>query len=75
MAWFSFPLFAVRTYITLGGAAIKSILRISHRDGAEVEQMAAGPDDELNQANWFIGWSDTIQSASRQHGGNTDGRR
>ena len=59
--WFSFPLVAVRTYITLRGAVIKSILRTRHRKfkkllgwqvfrfhGAEVEQMAAGADDELN---------------------------
>ena len=61
MVWFSFPLVAVRTYITLRGAVSKSILRIPHRKleklfrgqffrfhGAEVEQMAAGADDELN---------------------------
>ncbi len=58
---FSLPLVAVRTYITLNGAVIKSILRIPHGKfekllgrqffgfhGAEVEQMAAGADDELN---------------------------
>ncbi len=69
MVWFSFPLVAVRTFITLGGAVRKSILRIPHRKfdelfgrqvfrfhGAEVEQMAAGSDDELDQADWFIGW-------------------
>ena len=59
--WFSFPLVAVRTYITLRGAVIKSILRIPHRKfekllgmqilrfhGAEIEQMAVRADDELN---------------------------
>ena len=58
---FSLPLVAVRTYITLNGAVIESILRIPNRKfekllgrqffrfhGAEVEQVAAGADDELN---------------------------